>query len=182
MLRGKHKLVVVGVTVALIAIGGGIVYRDVVSEGGPIYTVSAVQHGLALAPARWIGHVVRIRGVALTSCGVPGGCLWRPPGVPPFGLVDRPTGDVHLDADLARSLPLHIDWPDPPDQGFPAAVIARAPLLAPLLAPFAQKPVRLVRYAAVYTVRLGVASPCLPENSLTPCFMADLGVGTTAGY
>jgi len=182
MLRGRRKLIAVGAIVALVAVGESIFYRNVVSEGEPIYTVSAVQRGLALAPARWIGHVVRIRGFALASCGVPGGCLWRPPGVSPFGLVDRPTGDVHLEADLARSLPLHIEWPDQPGQGFPAAVIARAPFLAPLLAPFAQKPVRLVRYPAVYTVRLDVASPCLPENSLTPCFMADLGVGTTAGY
>ncbi len=105
MLRGRHKLIVVGAIVALVAVGGSIFYRNVVSEGEPIYTVSAVQRGLALAPARWIGHVVRIRGFALASCGVPGGCLWRPPGVSPFGLVDRPTGDVHLGTRQDKTVP-----------------------------------------------------------------------------
>ncbi len=180
--RGRRLLLVAA---ALVVVSGGVVYHAVApssdSATGPIYTVSAVQYGLKHTPKQWIGRTIRIRGFALATCGlyIDGramGCTLRPVGVAPFGLVDRLTR--HPDADMKRSLPLLIQSPE--DIGFWSAFIAHVSLLA-LFAPH-PVPVCLVHYAAVYTVRLQVQSPCSEESLATPCVVGFIGVATTTGY
>jgi hypothetical protein len=135
------------------------------------YTVTEVQTGLSHHQALWLGRTIRIVGVVSAACGLPGGCVLRPAGIPAFGIANHPSGNLfHA---LAHSLPLHAKPIDP----F-AAWLSQAFPPSRLVLPRVQ--VLEVGRRATYTVTLKRLTLCTLEERSTACIVAEIAPAQTS--
>jgi hypothetical protein len=125
-------------------------------EQGPVYSVSAVQTGLAHNAGAWVGHTVRVRGVAEA-------CLAS--SDPPLFLSCNHWPPDLADPDPSRgSKPLPLTWGT---QSPLLALLHRLPLVSGPAPPSAAPRWWTV---AIYRVYLRVAPPDL--CGVAPCYEA----------
>jgi hypothetical protein len=125
-------------------------------EQGPVYSVAAVQAGLAQDAGAWVGRTVRARGMVLFS-----GCLsWDAGGSAPC-----PDASVYLlDQDGAHLLPVVAGQSDPL-----LAALRRLPL-AGRLVPAPQQ----IRWGALTTYRVRLSAAPTTLCGTPPCYAAQL--------
>jgi hypothetical protein len=160
-------------TVGLLVIGLG-AWQYIAKQNqnsSAVYTVAEVQTGIARHQALWLGRTIRIVGVVSAACGLPGGCVLRPPGIPAFGIADHPSGNLfHA---LAHSLPLHAK-PIDPFAAWLSQVFPPSRLWLPR--------VQVLEFGrrAVYTVTLKRLTPCTLEERSTACIVAEIAPAQTS--
>jgi hypothetical protein len=74
-MRAVHQRVATIAAISLLALLFGTAMEAVVSTPHTVYTVAEIQAGLARRPAVWVGRIVRLRGIAISSYCV----LWPSP-------------------------------------------------------------------------------------------------------
>jgi hypothetical protein len=158
-----RRTVILTVGLLVISLGAWQYIANQNETSASAYTVAEVQTGISHHQALWVGRTIRIVGVVSAACGLPGGCVLRPAGIPPFGIADHPSGNLFQA--LAHNLPLHAKPIDPfaawLSQVFPPSrlVLPRVQVLE-------------VGRRATYTVTLKRMMPYILKDRSTACVVA----------